>query len=242
MVDELKRTKKITGAQSVYASLKRSIVSLDLAPGTELDERDIVSEFHVSRTPVREALIRLNSDGLVEIHPNKGASVATLTFADITDHLETMDILIPSAAFLCALRRTSNDLDNLSSAVVQFNRTINEDSVSDKVDAILRFHTTLATATHNASLKKMYVNTLNAKLRISRLGLSPRSPDDVNDLDKHHQRLVEVYGNLYDCIERRDSTGAQQAGAEHVCCVRARLTDLLAKSPSEKIKVSFPAA
>ena len=95
-----------TGAQAVYDALRRDIMCLDLAPGAALDEGQLCRQFKVSRTPVREALIRLASEGLAELNPNRGARVASIEFADVVDHYEAMDVFMPVACHFAAVRRT----------------------------------------------------------------------------------------------------------------------------------------
>ncbi|HWJ19219.1 MAG TPA: GntR family transcriptional regulator, partial [Geobacterales bacterium] len=69
-----------TGAQRVYEALRYKIIALDVAPGAALEEEQLCRYYKVSRTPVREALIRLASEDLVELQPNRGAKVASLQF------------------------------------------------------------------------------------------------------------------------------------------------------------------
>src|SRR5215510_6423478 len=81
-----------TGAQMVFDKLRERILSLELAPHADIDELDLVKEFKVSRTPVREALIRLSSEGLVELLPNKGPRVASLDANEVPQILEALEL------------------------------------------------------------------------------------------------------------------------------------------------------
>src|SRR5205085_12410577 len=67
---------KGTGTQRVYAQVREDIISLRLPPGADLDEASLEQRFGVSRTPVREALIRLASEGLIVLLPNRGARIS----------------------------------------------------------------------------------------------------------------------------------------------------------------------
>src|SRR5947199_9095403 len=86
---------RVTGSQLVYDALRYAIISLGIEPGSVLEETALCKQYKVSRTPVREALIRLSSEGLVELEPNRGARVATLQFIDVVDHYEAMEIFQP---------------------------------------------------------------------------------------------------------------------------------------------------
>src|SRR5450631_1187122 len=90
-----RKTRPSTGAQRVYAALRHAIIALEIEPGTPLEEERLCRQHKVSRTPMREALIRLASEGLVELEPNRGARVAALQFVDVVDHYEAMDVCQP---------------------------------------------------------------------------------------------------------------------------------------------------
>src|SRR5204862_291127 len=85
---------KGTGTHAVYAELRRRIMRLDLAPGADVDEQALVREFKLSRTPVREALLRLAHEELVEIIPNRGTRVAALHFHEVGEIFDALEITI----------------------------------------------------------------------------------------------------------------------------------------------------
>jgi DNA-binding GntR family transcriptional regulator len=74
-------------------ALRNEILHLALKPGAKLDEMGLVRKFGISRTPVREALIRLASEGLVFLLPNRGAQVAPLDLVDIAHYFEALELL-----------------------------------------------------------------------------------------------------------------------------------------------------
>ena len=98
------------GSERVYALLRQQILRLDLRPGEELDEGAVSSRFSVSRTPVREALIRLTAEGLVISARGRGARVAPLDIGDLRAFFEGLDILQRSVTRLAALRRITADV------------------------------------------------------------------------------------------------------------------------------------
>lgn len=85
-------------AHTVYERLRESIENLDLPPGTHLQEVELASEYGVSRTPIREALRRLASEGLVELSHGRGATVAQGSLRDILNAYEVRKILEPYVA------------------------------------------------------------------------------------------------------------------------------------------------
>ncbi len=87
------RRAKGTGTTYVYQRLREGILSLDYVPGANLDEARLVESFGLSRTPVREALIRLAADGLVVLLPDRGAQVEPVDLADFPRYVEAFDLV-----------------------------------------------------------------------------------------------------------------------------------------------------
>src|SRR5688572_6773470 len=87
----VKRSKG-AGAEHAYQELRERILSLSLAPGADLEESVLVATLGMSRTPVREAIIRLASDGLVTLTPNRGARVAPISLDEIRAFFEALDL------------------------------------------------------------------------------------------------------------------------------------------------------
>src|SRR3954469_1498576 len=102
---------KGTGTHAIYSELRRRILRLDLAPGADLDEQALVREFKLSRTPVREALLRLAHEELVEIIPNRGTRVAALQFHEVGEIFDALEISIRLTSRWAALRKTPRHLE-----------------------------------------------------------------------------------------------------------------------------------
>ncbi len=105
-----------TSAERVYEDLRAAIIGGEYAPGERLRAEALASRFGTSRTPVREALMLLEGDGLVEIEPRRGAVVRTFDPADLVDLYEVRAVLEARAAALAAARVTTEDLAALDAA------------------------------------------------------------------------------------------------------------------------------
>ena len=230
------RASKATGSAHAYEGLKELIISGELKPGSDLDEQELVRRFEVSRTPVREALIRLSSEGLVSMLPNRGAKVSNLNFSDVTDHLEIMDILTPSVCYLAALRRTSSDLQAIKEQVDRLSDTKQDDLV-DRLDAIFHLYTAFGKASHNESLYHLYKLTIYAKLRLGRL--SATRTETTGEWKSHMAELKKVYNEIYICIEERDAPGAQSAARQWMNLIRERLSSVVSASPSRAMDIKL---
>ncbi|MEO0672582.1 MAG: GntR family transcriptional regulator, partial [Pseudomonadota bacterium] len=144
-----------TATDDVYSTLKTRIFENTLEPGRFVLQETLAAELGVSRTPVREALIRLEREGLVEIRPRRGMRVLPVSRHDMTEIYEVLAVLEAEAARLAAQRAPPEMIDALQSAADDMDSAI---AVSDRLawaEADDRFHKLLADASGNARLKRM---------------------------------------------------------------------------------------
>ena len=114
-----------TGTDTVYQSIRAQILNLTLKPGSDLDENQLVRQFKMSRTPVREALIRLSSEGLIKLMPNIGARVASLTANEVPQLLEALELAQRATTRWAAVRRRPDDLERFAQAANSLPRRCN---------------------------------------------------------------------------------------------------------------------
>ena len=98
------------GALMIYETLRDDILSLKLEPGKLIDETSLAKRFQVSRSPIREALVKLGTEGLTKTLPNKGTIVAPLTLEELPDYMDALDLIQRSVTRLAALNRTNRIL------------------------------------------------------------------------------------------------------------------------------------
>src|SRR5207248_7463852 len=92
-----------------YHEIRLLIVSLELAPGAVIDERELIERLEIGRTPIREALRRLAHEGLVEVYPRRGMFVTGVDVRELARLSEVREVLEPEAARLAATRATDDD-------------------------------------------------------------------------------------------------------------------------------------
>ena len=148
---------------NLYEELKKRIVLLDYEPGQVLREKELLEEFGVSRTPVREALIRLEMDGLVRILPNLGTIVSEVSFQQLKDVIEVRSHLILLAGELAAARITKEELRELRSLIEQMER---EDSPKLLMELDTKAHDLINQAAKNEMLVKMLGQLRDLVVRI----------------------------------------------------------------------------
>jgi DNA-binding GntR family transcriptional regulator len=187
-----------------YQRLKEAIRTGDLIPGQQLVESVLADWCEVSRTPIREALSKLQHDGLVERN-DRGLVVRERSPEEILDIYETRIALEGTAARMAAERRNSHDLILLRRAMTRLD-TMDTDDVDAMVRANRQIHTAIWRASHNTSLVDL----------LERLDLHlVRYPAGTLESPGRWQRSNEQHRAIVDAIEARDSDGAEKCAIAH---------------------------
>lgn len=135
-------------ADQAYIAIRNAIVSLELAPGSVIDERALIERLGIGRTPVREALRRLAHEQLVEVFPRRGMFVTHVDVRDLARISEVREALEPEAARLAAERATEDERDELAELGSSIVRG------ADLMDIDERIHRAIYAAAHNDLLEK----------------------------------------------------------------------------------------
>ena len=154
------------GAKFVYQELRKEILSLELEPGQPLDETSLANRFAMSRSPIREALVRLSADGLVEMLSNRSTLVAPIDLANFPRYVEALDFLQRINTRLAAKFRTDHDIEGMTSEAVAFDDACKDGNYL-KMSATNRdFHMAVAKAGRNTYLGRAYGQLLDEGRRI----------------------------------------------------------------------------
>jgi DNA-binding GntR family transcriptional regulator len=197
------------------------VLSGEIAPGLKLDEQMLAQRFQVSRTPVREALRQLASTGLIELKPNRGAFVASLTPEQLEEMFVAMAELEATCARLAAMSMTPVErraLQRLHERMAEFAR---QDLIQEFVEANERFHSLIYAGAHNAILAE------SATALRRRLALYRRSQfRNAGRLPRSHAEHEEVVK----AIVSGEPARAHAAMLHHVDLVEASFEKLLASA------------
>ena len=219
----------------VYDSLRDRILSLELEPGSLLDEATLGSELNVSRTPLREALVRLAAEGLVDVMPNRGARVSPIELPQLQEHLEAFELVQRTATALAAQRRTQEDLEELAALCLAFEEERDKRDVHGMIMANLAFHQAIGAAAGNRYIQRMYDTVLTDNLRIARLAMAYECYGTTEAYEKHLQSIVDEHRQLVDALVRRDVAGAMQLADSHSDLARKRVSDYLSRNLTRSI-------
>jgi DNA-binding GntR family transcriptional regulator len=189
-------------ADKAYHEIRGLIVSLELAPGAVIDERELIERLEIGRTPVREALRRLSHEGLVEVYPRRGMFVTGVDVRELARLSEVREVLEPEAARLAAERATDSDREELGALLAEL-----EGGASELMDLDERIHRAVYRAAHNdlleATLEQYYV----LALRIWSIAL-----DRAHELEE----AVDAHRTLLEAIQAGDGDRAADTMRAHV--------------------------
>lgn len=236
----LRPGKRPTGAQRVYAALRHAIIVLDIEPGAPLEEERICRQYKVSRTPMREALIRLAGEGLVELEPNRGAKVAALQFVDVIDHYEAMDVFQPVIWHFAAARRTDRDMAAIGECLDAIRAAIAGKDAEAIIQSNYDIHRAIAAACHNASLEKAYRQMLVDKLRVAQHAIRGIAQDRGRVLAKRFTGALRILEQLVAVIGTGNGNEAERLAREYNQHVREKIIEILSASLAKDITLPRP--
>ncbi|MBB4217852.1 MULTISPECIES: GntR family transcriptional regulator [Rhizobium] len=165
---EVKRIRG-TGWKNVYETLRNEILALTLPPGQLLDEMTLAERFDMSRSPVREALIRLGADELVVTLSNRSTIVAPIEVATFPKYVEALDIAQRMNTRLAAALRTEADLKIITKRLKSFEAAVKTGNHLAMSEANKEFHMAIAHAGKNQYLASFYEKLLSQGQRMLHL-------------------------------------------------------------------------
>lgn len=191
----------------VYNTLRRAILRGELVPGQRLMEIQLAEKMGVSRTPVREAIRKLELDGLVEVIPRKGAEVAHMSGKNLRDVLEVRRALEELAGELACQRMTAGEFKELEQANHRFASVLGSSDITVIAQADEDFHAVIYRATENERLIQMVNHLLEQMYRYRIEHIKDKSQRKI--LVQEHQEIMQALAD-------RDPEAARQAIRSHI--------------------------
>lgn len=205
-------------SRQAYERLRDQIVTLERAPGSLLDEAELMKSLGLGRTPIREALQRLACEGLVIIRPRRGTYVASLSLTDLQQIFELRQVLEGYAASIAAERATDADIAALEEALAPLGQNSEPSTTQAYIEIDSAFHRALARCTHNRFLEDNLVRMYNLNLRLWYFSLGNLGP--MRDAIEQHRAVVEA-------IKCRNIHIAEAAVRKHIRDFQTRVKAIL---------------
>lgn len=191
----------------VFNTLRQAILKGELKPGERLMEIALAEKLGVSRTPIREAMRKLELEGLVVMIPRRGAQVANITEKDLNDVLEVRIALENVAIEKACTRMSEEDMGRLWLAAKEFERTMAEGNLVRLAEADVAFHEIIYRASDNKRLNQV-LNNLREQIYRYRVEYL-KEEETRNLLVKEHEELTKA-------IRQRDVKKAQEISFRHI--------------------------
>jgi DNA-binding GntR family transcriptional regulator len=198
-------------SERAYYSIKEAIVTFKVRPGEILTTGGLAEQLNISRTPVREALLRLQLDGLVTLLPQKGAEVKNITAEDITEIYELRIVLESYATKVGINKLTDTDLENLEVIMKTAEDAFQRGERKYASDTARELHNILIAKVNNQRMRKL-LDELDDHYKRIRL-VSTLIPGRLEKSFEEHKVIVAA-------LKARDSVGAEKAMADHLISVR----------------------
>lgn len=187
------RRKRGHGVSTVYAKLKREIVELILPPGSLLDEVGLTERFGMSRTPIREALVKLAGEGLVVTLPNRSTVVAPIDFASLPQFFDAFRLMYRVTTRLAAAHRTTEELAAIRALEAAYADAVRMKDVSRMIQENRDFHAAIAQAGKNAYYAELFERLLDEGRRLLRLYYASFDDDlPAVHLDEHREIVAAI--------------------------------------------------
>ena len=158
-----------SGAGLVYEKLRNEIVELTLQPGSPIDEVQLAARFSLSRTPVREALVRLAAEGLIVTLPNRATIVSNIAFLNLPHFFDALTLRYRVTTRLAAAHRRPEDLDRIRRRQAVFAQAVEARDALAMILANRDFHLEIALAGRNRYYIDLFTQLLDEGRRILRL-------------------------------------------------------------------------
>lgn len=222
-------------ARQVTRALRNAIVTMQLSPGEMLSEQDLARRFGVSRSPVREALIKLSEAGLVRVLPQRGTQVVKISRAGVEDARFIREAVETAVVREAALKISPTMLAELNASLTRQRRAQRAKTTEEFLALDEEFHHLLAEAAGRPAAWEMIEDVKPQMDRVRFLDMTQATPRHI---------VVAQHVQIVDAIKAGDPVAAEQAMRQHLSEILRSLPELAARYPDlfELEPESSPAA
>lgn len=191
----------------VFNTLRQAILRGELKPGERLMEIQLANKLGVSRTPIREAIRKLELEGLVLMIPRRGAEVAQITEKSLRDVLEVRRALEELAVQLACMRMTAEGMEKLKKAADDFENVLGDEDITVVAEADVAFHDVIYLATDNERLISLLNNFREQMYRYRVEYLKKK---------EFHAKLLKEHQEIIRAIENGECDRATEVTSRHI--------------------------
>ncbi|MDF3351177.1 GntR family transcriptional regulator [Sulfitobacter sp. KE34] len=220
--------KRGSGAQFVYSILRDEILDLTLLPGSPIDEIRLSERLSMSRTPIREALVRLASEGLVTTLPNRSTVVSNIDFMNLHTFFDAMTLMYRVTTRLAAQFHTPADMANIRARQVEFAKAVSAQDALSMIATNREFHAEIARAGRNPYYESLCLRLLDEGRRLLRMYYQSFDDQLPSEYVQEHEDLIAA-------IEARDIALADSLAATHADQIVRQIQALISRDRRQHI-------
>lgn len=229
--NETGKVRRGEGASLVYETLHNEILSLALRPGAVLDEMSLARRFNMSRSPVREALNRLQNERLVNMMPNRSPIVAPIELTEFAKFVEALDLMQRYNTRLAARNRTDADLFSIRQLSEKFDESSREFDLLKVSLQNRNLHLAIARAGGNQYTTRQYAELLDEGRRLLHVQFEYMAAEGLSyPWQDQHEGLIKA-------IEERDVERADRLAHDHTMQFQSRFLHALHHRPDQEFEV-----
>lgn len=213
-------------AAVAYEAIVRRIISLEYQPSQHLEESQLMEDLGIGRTPVREALVRLQGENMVESHPNKGVIVRPITLQNTKAMFESTGIFESGVVDIAVTKNCAGAIKKMKEANDRVLKTVKQGDLLGMVEANHNFHMALAGASQNEFLIRAVHDVRSEAKRLSYLSYNTVMGAEQN-LEGHYESVIEEHEQIIACLEAKDASGLKQLLKHHLEIFRKRIVQFM---------------
>ncbi|WP_233857542.1 GntR family transcriptional regulator [Paraburkholderia sp. HD33-4] len=217
------------GGRYIYEELRKQILTLQLKPGAPLDEVSLAAQFGLSRSPVRDALARLITEGLVTILPNRTTLVTPFEIEEFPKYVSALDLIQRAVTRLAALYRTDADLKRIQKADDVYMEAVDSGDFNAMSETNKALHMAIAQAANNPYFVGYYERLLGEGQRLLHLHF------DYTTTSPSATKLGRDHAEIIDAIARKDADAAEKLAHEHTMLFQKRFLDYMRQNMTESM-------
>lgn len=205
-----------------YDHLTRRIVFMDYAPGQRLEEKQLMYDLELGRTPIREALLRLHADMMVESRPKSGYFVRPITLQSVRSAFEALYLIEGGLAELAVKNEYSREIKLMDQANAQMKEHVQKNNIRKLVEANETFHAYLAQCSRNEYLIQALARVRTEIKRLAYLSFS-QEIDPEHSLNAHYQSVLQEHQDMVQALKQRNANDLNELISIHIRTFQQRI-------------------
>ncbi len=209
-------------AITAHETIVKKIICLEYQPSQHLEESQLVEDLGIGRTPIREALVRLHGERMVESHPKKGIIVRPITLQSTKSMFESMKIMELGLVDIAITKDCTNFIKKMKTANKNIHKAMMANDVFDLVEANHDFHMNFARCSQNEFLIRAVGDVRSEAKRLSYLSYD-NIIDPERPLEKHYESVFQEHEQIIDSLIEKNGGSLKKLIKEHILTFRQRI-------------------